>query len=346
MPNLSDYLLPDGRYYFDNAATTKMSKEALKVYNETADKWFMNPMSYKNFDSRIDELLNDARNHVIEFLGGNADTDRVIFTSGATESINLLLKGYFFANFHKKKKIITSKIEHKAVLETCNYLETIGAEIEYVDIKPDGNIDYNHLKTLVDTNTLYVCLMHVNNETGHSSNLHEIYTITKSVDAKFFTDTTQSLTKIDVNALHFDACVGSAHKFHGPKGVGFLYLKNNVTIAPVQHGGGQENSLRGGTHNLPGLLAMKEALVRGNTDDYSIDFEIIFDILKKENIKFKQIDANNHILLLELDELNLSKLGKILIYSKGSACNSGLEEGSHVYKQVYPFNKSIIRISL
>jgi len=222
MPNLSDYLLPDGRYYFDNAATTKMSAEAIRVYNETAERWFMNPMSYKDFDPEIEKLLNDARNHVSDFLGGDPYQDKVVFTSGATESINLLLKGYFFANFQEKRKIITSPIEHKAVLETCKYLESIGAELVYVNITSDGVVDYDHLESIVDDQTLFVCLMHVNNETGEISDLQRIHDITKAAKTKFFTDTTQSITKLEVNSTHFDACVGSAKEFHGPKGVGFL----------------------------------------------------------------------------------------------------------------------------
>ena len=343
MPNLSDYLLPDGRYYFDNAATTKMSKEALKVYNETADKWFMNPMSYKNFDSRIDDLLNDARNRVIDFVGGNSDTDRVIFTSGATESINLLLKGYFFANFHKKKKIITSKIEHKAVLETCNYLETIGAEIEYVDIKPDGNIDYNHLKTLVDTDTLFVCLMHVNNETGDVNNIDLISEITKAKGVKFFTDTTQSIAKRAVNASSFDACMGSAHKFNGPKGIGFLFFKKDVSILPIQHGGGQELQMRAGTHNLPAILSMVSSLHLKRLED--------FDSLSREFIsvfqkicEFEVVKSNGHILLISSDSKNEKLLHAKVVYSKGSACNNGLVQSGGVYKLLFP-GKNILRIS-
>ena len=348
MPNLSDYLLPDGRYYFDNAATTKMSKEALKVYNETADKWFMNPMSYKNFDSRIDDLLNDARNRVIDFVGGNSDTDRVIFTSGATESINLLLKGYFFANFHKKKKIITSKIEHKAVLETCNYLETIGAEIEYVDIKSDGDIDYDHLESILDDETLIVCLMHVNNETGEILDLERIYDLTQSAKAVLFTDTTQSVTKLELNANVFDACVGSAHKFNGPKGVGFLFLKNDISnLLSIMHGGAQEYQLRAGTHNLPGIMSMISVLELRTTDyDYLRNYVIT---RLRNNFETRNI-GNNVIGSIMAVELYDAKADSDLIsqinwsvFSSGSACNDGIFGSSKVYKMLS--SNPIIRFS-
>tara|TARA_B110000977_G_C11028647_1_gene474295 strand:- start:623 stop:1663 length:1041 start_codon:yes stop_codon:yes gene_type:complete len=346
MPNLSDYLLPDGRYYFDNAATTKMSKEALRVYNETAEKWFMNPMSYKDFDPEIERLLEGAREHVAEFVGGNPNKDRVIFTSGATESINLLLKGYFFENFQQKRKIITSQIEHKAVLETCKYLETIGAEIEYVNITSEGVVDYDHLETIVDRETLFVCLMHVNNETGEVSDLERIYDITQAANTKFFTDTTQSITKLEVNAKYFDACVGSAHKFHGPKGVGFLFMKDVVIISPVKHGGNQEGLMRPGTHDLPNVLSMKIALSDVKIKLYQTYFDEIIQLINRKGFQFELIGMKSHILLIDINSYHLQELKKLMIYSRGSACSSGILEQSRVYKQVYPQNESIIRISL
>lgn len=347
MPNLSDYLLPDGRYYFDNAATTRMSPEALKVYNETAERWFMNPMSFKDFDPEIDNLLTNARNHVADFVGGDPFSDKVIFTSGATESINLLLKGYFFANFHERRKIVTSPIEHKAVLETCLYLESIGAELEYVNITPEGLIDYAHLESLVDSSTLFVCLMHVNNETGEISDLERIFDITKSAGSKFFTDTTQSITKVRVDAKSFDACVGSAHKFHGPKGVGFLYIKIGINLASIQHGGKQEFELRAGTHNLPGILSMTTCL------SGLVDLEGIEDIwmfIESSFFKDYEIIGSNRSPFIksflvkypnEFEKINKTKL----VYSNGSACNGGLIQSSHV-SQALNINKKLIRISL
>lgn len=347
MPNLNDYLLPDGRYYFDNAATTKMSKEALRVYNETAERWFMNPMSYKDFDPAIDGLLTGARNHVVDFLGGDPHRDRVIFTSGATESINLLLKGYFFANFQNKRKIITSPIEHKAVLETCKYLESIGADLEYVNLTSEGVVDYDHLESLVDEETLFVCLMHVNNETGEVSDLERIFDITKSAGTKFFTDTTQSLTKLKVESKYFDACVGSAHKFHGPKGVGFLYLKKQISIGQIQHGGKQELGLRGGTHNLPGILSMVKSLTNP-IEDYSLE-EIWIKIMSSYFIDFERIGVNHSPFIgafIVEDPEKFESLNKTkIVFSNGSACNGGLIQVSHVAKALN-LEKKLIRISL
>jgi len=344
MPNLSDYLLPDGRYYFDNAATTKMSREALRVYNETAEKWFMNPMSYKDFDPEIERLLEGAREHVSEFVGGNPNKDRVVFTSGATESINLLLKGYFFENFQQKRKIITSQIEHKAVLETCKYLETIGADLEYVNITSDGIVDYDHLETIVDRETLFVCLMHVNNETGEVSDLERIYDITQAANTKFFTDTTQSITKLEVNAKYFDACLGSAHKFHGPKGVGFLYSKGHIKVSTIQHGGAQEFNTRGGTQNLPSILSMKMALSRRNGSiSYSRLMEE-FNMIFHDVADFESLGLNVNIHLINCDEKNEILLKDRIVYSKGSACNYGVVAKSPIYQTLYP-SKNILRIS-
>lgn len=345
MPNLEDYLLPDGRYYFDNAATTPMSPEALRVYTETAERWFMNPMSFKDFDPEIETLLTNARNHVADFVGGDPYNDKVIFTSGATESINLLLKGYFFANFQEKRKIVTSPIEHKAVLETCKYLESIGAELEYVNITSEGLVDYDHLETIVDKDTLFVCLMHVNNETGEISDLQRIYEITTAINTKFFTDTTQSITKLEVDAKYFDACVGSAHKFYGPKGVGFLYLKKGLVLSPIQHGGKQESELRAGTHNFPSILSMIAELKSRfeiNVENLWTDIELQFLSGSKKlgcNTSpfiraYEVIDTHRY------DEVSLSQL----IYSSGSACNGGLMQKSRVYGRLT--NNKVIRISL
>ena len=340
MPNLEDYLLPDGRYYFDNAATTRMSPEALRVYNETAERWFMNPMSYKDFDPEIENLLTNARSHVAEFVRGDPYNDKVIFTSGATESINLLLKGYFFANFQHKRKIVTSPIEHKAVLETCKYLESIGAELEYVNITSEGVVDYEHLESVVDRETLFVCLMHVNNETGEVSDLERINDIVKAANTKFFTDTTQSITKLEVNANHFDACVGSAHKFHGPKGVGFLYLKTGVHLSSIQHGGKQEYELRSGTHNLPCILSMKSSLHRTS----SLPIDDVNNLLKSFGLI--SLKSENPFIQLWLNNSPHS-LKENIVYGSGSACNDGAMTLSEIYVRLFPKTaKKIIRISL
>ena len=340
MPNLEDYLLPDGRYYFDNAATTPMSPEALRVYTETAERWFMNPMSFKDFDPEIETLLTNARNHVADFVGGDPFNDKVIFTSGATESINLLLKGYFFANFQEKRKIVTSPIEHKAVLETCKYLESIGAELEYVNITSEGVVDYDHLESIVDTETLFVCLMHVNNETGEISDLQRIYEITKAVGTKFFTDATQSLTKLEVNSKYFDACVGSAHKFHGPKGVGFLYLKKGLNLTPIQHGGKQEFQLRAGTQDLPSVMSMVACLKHISR----LPIKDVNSLLKSFGLI--SVRSNNSFIQLWLANEH-SFIKERLIYGSGSACNGGVITQSEVYTRLFPQNaENIIRISL
>jgi cysteine desulfurase len=346
MPNLEDYLLPDGRYYFDNAATTRMSPEALRVYNETAERWFMNPMSYKDFDPKIENLLTNARSHVADFVNGDPYNDKVIFTSGATESINLLLKGYFFANFQQKRKIITSPIEHKAVLETCIYLESIGAELEYVKINSEGVIDHDHLESIVDNETLFVCLMHVNNETGEISDLERINDIAKAANTKFFTDTTQSITKLDVNANHFDACVGSAHKFHGPKGVGFLYIKSELGLSIVQHGGKQEFGLRGGTHNLPAILSMITVMRVRFSDQYDTIWESIESILFRTKTRIG-INTIPNIRAYIIEDLPVfqENFSQRYVFSTGSACTGGLYEKSYVYEAL-KMDSPVIRLSL
>lgn len=344
-PKLEDYLLPDGRYYFDNAATTKMSERALQVYNETAERWFMNPMSYKDFDPEIEKLLTSSREHVANFLGGDPYRDRVIFTSGATESLNILLTGYFLQNCGNRRKIVTSPIEHKAVLETCSYLETIGAELEFVNVTSEGVIDYKHLEEIVDENTLFTCLMHVNNETGEISDLEKIYSITSEVGSKFFTDTTQSVTKLEVDAKFFDACVGSAHKFNGPKGVGFLYYSMGQNIKSLFNGGSQEFDLRPGTHDLPAIVSMISAMTMKNDVNIDCIENLIGEI---SNVRAKCLNrANPWIQLWRIPYASLNELGEKIIYGKGSACSSGLVEHSEVYKKLFPMNyKEIIRLSI
>lgn len=345
-----DYLLADGRYYYDNAATTKMSPKALQVYMETAERWFMNPMSYKDFDPAIEKLLQGARTKIIDFLGGNPYSDKLIFTSGATESINLLVKGYYFANFQEKRKIITSPIEHKAVLETVKYLETIGAEVAYVDIDSDGHISYDHLELLVDQETLCVCLMHVNNETGEISDLERIHEICETHNVPFFTDTTQSITKLQVHASNFEACVGSAHKFRGPKGVGFLYFKGRLKLQRVIHGGGQEDTLRPGTQNLPAILSMSNQLSSPAKENNNL---IISHLNSSINQDVQLIGKcrSPYILALKFPLVKYSDSHSIearldkFIYSKGSACTNELQQQSLVYRKIAK-GKLVLRFSL
>lgn len=326
-----------------------MSKKALEVYNETAERWFMNPMSYKDFDPEIDRILNEARHQVIDFVDGDHSKDRVIFTSGATESLNILLKGYYLANFESKRKIVTSPIEHKAVLETIKYLETIGAEIEFVNLCSDGAIDYDHLEEVVDSETLFVCLMHVNNETGEITDLDRVYDICQSRKVPFFTDTTQSLTKLRVSAGSFDACVGSGHKFKGPKGVGFLYHSTDLELENWLHGGSQEYGRRSGTSDLPAILSMVSQL-SVEKHEYVNVLSFINTTMKNVNHRILGVNRIQNILPIELYDIEWTnvvmgqKLIPKFVHSSGSACSQEISSQSHVYKLLT--DKYVMRLSL
>ena len=245
--------------YLDNCATTKPYDEVLKTFVEVNNSYYGNPASINKYGKTVDKLLNAARTQVADILGVESDT--IYFTSCATESNNIALLG---SVEHKKdfgNRIIVSKIEHPSVLETFRELEHRGFILDYVNVDENGFIDLEHLKSLLTKETILVSVMHVNNIFGAIQPIGKIVELLKDYPKiHFHVDGVQGVLKEKIDLTMIDSYSISAHKFHGLKGVGVLYLKSRRTAHNITFGGGQENGLRSGTVNVPGAVSLAKAL--------------------------------------------------------------------------------------
>lgn len=333
-----------GINYFDNASTTKIDSRVLEVMLPYLNDFFGNASSSHDFGKRAKKSIEKARTQVAELI--NSDGDEIIFTSGSTESINLALKGYVEANYEKGNHVITVKTEHKAILSTCQYLETKGIEVTYLDVNQDGLISIEELKKTIQIDTILICVMYVNNETGVIQAISEIGSVAKENGIVFFCDATQAVGKIivDVEEDNIDMLCLSGHKLHGPKGVGVLYKRRGIELIPLLHGGGQENGLRGGTYNTPFIVGLGEACeiafneLKNNAVIHEFSSRYLIEELKKikgsiiigdENFRVSTIidvlipGLNSDIFIAKASNLALSN---------GSACTSQIVESSHVLK--------------
>lgn len=310
---------------------------------------FANPASTHHFGSLIKKEIDNSRGQIARIIGANSN--EITITSGATESINLALKGIALKS-NNKRHIITVQTEHKAVLDCCKYLESVGYEVDYLGVNKDGLINLSELKSLIKEDTLLVSIMWVNNETGVIQNIKEIGEIIHNTDAFFMTDATQAVGKIeiDVEENNIDILCFSAHKFYGPKGIGALYLnsrrikKNNI-LAQI-HGGGHEGGLRSGTLNVPSIIGFGKACEIASIEKFEF-FEIIRglrDFFEFELLKHKGITVNgsitnrlyntSNVSLANIDaNVFIGQLNSVAI-SNGSACNSAVFEPSHVLKSM------------
>ena len=245
--------------YLDNCATTKPYDEVLKTFVEVNNNYYGNPASINKYGKTVNKLLNAARTQVADILGVESDT--IYFTSCATESNNIALLG---SVEHKKdfgNRIIVSRIEHPSVLETFRELEHRGFILDYVNVDENGFIDLEHLKSLLTKETILVSVMHVNNIFGAIQPIGKIVEILKEYPKiHFHVDGVQGVLKEKIDLTMIDSYSISAHKFHGLKGVGVLYLKSRRTAHNITFGGGQENGLRSGTVNVPGAVSLAKAL--------------------------------------------------------------------------------------
>ena len=330
--------------YFDNSATTAPYKEVCETVADTMSRFYGNPSSLHRLGKSAEDLLNCCRDKVAHNISSSAD--EIIFTSGGTESDNAAIIGYCMANKRRGNKIITSKIEHPAVLEAVKYLEHSGFDAVYLDVDENGKISIEQLKSELDDKTLLVSIMHVNNETGTIQPIEEIASIVHSAGVVLHVDAVQSYgkIKIDVKKLGADLLTLSAHKVHGPKGVGALYIKKGVRISPVIHGGGQERGLRSSTENLPAIAGFAKA-ADIMTDNFDDSISKMAEI--KAYFKNKLKESIENIVINTPDEsvcsvLNISFVGvksEVLLHvledkgiyvSSGSACSSHKKGRSHV----------------
>ena len=247
--------------YLDNSATTKPSEAVVKAMTEVLTENFGNPSSLYRTGLNAEKALKSARETVAKTL--NCLPEEVFFTSGGTESDNTVLKGVWESRKKQGKRIITTAVEHPAILRSCEWLEKNGADVVYVPVKSDGNLDMDALRKVLTPDTILVSVMHVNNETGAIMPLEEIRDEIKKLGngCLFHTDAVQSYGKLstDVKKLGVDFLSLSGHKVHGPKGIGALYIKKGVHIPSFIHGGGQESGFRSGTENMPGIAGLGAA---------------------------------------------------------------------------------------
>lgn len=335
--------------YFDNAATTKIDDEILEAIIPYFSIHYANPSSNHLLGKELKKVIKKSKHQISNFLQCNEN--QITFTSGSTESINTILKGMFFSCLEKGNHIITVKTEHKAVLETCKYLETIGAEITYLDVDENGLIDLIQLENSIKKNTILTCVMHANNETGIIQDIDTIGKICKKHTIDFFVDATQSIGKIPINLENIDFLCFSGHKIHAPKGIGVLYTKEYSKISPLLHGGNQE-LIRSGTLNTPGIVGIGmacELLL-------STEFKEINDLklyLEKElqtltNIlihgkNVERISTISNICFYDFEEGLLIEKLKDFAISQASACNSSVIQPSYVLKAMNLTNEQSFR---
>ncbi|WP_019177158.1 cysteine desulfurase NifS [Methanomassiliicoccus luminyensis] len=259
------------RIYFDNSATTKVDDRVIEAMMPYFLEKYGNPSSLHSFGHEAYDGMEAAREEVAKAIGSQPRD--VIFTSGGTESDNLALQGAAYANAAKGKHIITSAVEHHAVLHTCQFLEKQGFKVTYIPADSEGLLPVESLKNAMTKETTLVSIMAANNEIGSVQPLKELAAVAHEGGAIFHTDAVQAITKMPVNvdALGIDLMALSAHKFHGPKGVGALYLRKGVKLRPIVYGGGHERGLRSSTENVPGIVGMGKAIEIGmNEMDESV----------------------------------------------------------------------------
>jgi cysteine desulfurase len=336
--------------YLDYAATTPMAPEAATAMALclTHEGDFANPASLQHsFGERAHNIIEEARADIAQFL--NCKTVDVVFTSGATESNNLAIKGIALKYQSKGNHIITSASEHKAVLDTCKYLETIGFKITYLRPDYNGCISVDSILEALTDKTILVSLMHVNNETGVIQDIELIAQALKEKDLFFHVDAAQSAGKINIDLVKtpIDLLSISAHKLYGPKGIGCLYVRNRkqTRLAPLMHGGGQEYALRPGTlptHQIVGMATAfkiaKDKYLTDNQHSQRLSKLLITKLQELDGVHFNGDQANKlpNIINVSFDDVGsdslLIALRNELAIASGSACNTGTIEASHVLR--------------
>jgi cysteine desulfurase len=335
------------KLYLDNAATTRVKKEVIDEMRQYFDILYGNPSSQLyELGRKSKEAIEKARKTLADFL--NAEEKEIYFTASGTESDNWALKGVAFANLNKgKNHIITTKIEHHAILHTCEYLEKFGIETTYLDVDRYGLIDLDQLKESIRPETMLISVMFANNEIGTIQPIEEIGEIAKEHGILFHVDAVQALgsVRIDVNKLHIDLMSMSAHKLGGPKGIGGMYIRKGTRIDNFIHGGGQERGRRAGTEGVQNIVGFGKAVeiaarnfdnrierltglrnrliegIKNNIPDVVLNGHPTRRLANNVNFSFKYVEGESILLLLDMEGIAASS---------GSACTSGSLDPSHV----------------
>ena len=331
--------------YLDNAATTSTKKEVVDAMYPFFTESFGNPSSVYDFAAKNKKAVNDSRQTIADAL--HADVRDIYFTAGGSESDNWALIATSEAYENKGKHIITSKIEHHAILHTCDYLESRGFEITYIDVDENGILKLDELKKAIRPDTILISVMFANNEIGTIQPIKEIGEIAKEHDILFHTDAVQAFGQIPINVdeLHIDMLSASGHKLHGPKGIGFLYIRKGLKLRSFIHGGAQERKRRAGTENVPGIVGLGKAVsIAVETMDERIKHETevrdyMIEKIKKTipycrlngdrtkrlpnnvNFSFQFVEGESLLIMLDMEGI---------CASSGSACTSGSLDPSHV----------------
>ena len=340
------------RIYFDNAATTSLDPEVLEVMMPYFTEKFGNPSSIYSYGRESRMAIEQARKSIAKILG--AKPSEIFFTSGGTESSNTALHAAIFDL--GCKHIISSPIEHHATLHTVSYLaKTEGITLSYVNILPNGHIDLAHLQNLLESNSdkTIVSIMHANNEIGNMIDLQKVGEICKKYNAYFHSDTVQTVGHFSFNLKDtpVDFITGAGHKFHGPKGIGILYINENIKINPFLHGGAQERNMRAGTENVYGIVGFAKALEIA-TEQHEKDSTYINGLRRYMHeqllAQIPEVSFNGDTFgdsLYTLLSVNFPKNEKseMMLFnldihhicaSGGSACSSGAQQGSHVINAI------------
>lgn len=335
----------DKLIYLDNAATTKVHPEVLEAMLPFFTEDYGNPSAFYSFSQKAKKAVEEAREQIADLIG--AKSQEIYFTGGGSESDNWAIKATAEAYQHKGKHIITSKIEHHAVLHTCQWLEKKGFEVTYLNVDEDGVVNLEELKSAIRPDTILITIMAANNEIGTIQPLKEIGEIAKEHGVLFHTDAVQAFAHIPINVdeMHIDMLSASGHKIHGPKGIGAMYIRKGVKILSYIHGGAQERRRRAGTHNVPGIVGMGKAveLASKNMETESEKIAKLRDYLIEQvlekipyarlnghktnrlpnnaNFCFRFIEGEGMLILLDQEGI---------CGSSGSACTSGSLDPSHV----------------
>lgn len=333
------------RIYLDHAATTPMHPEVVHAMLPYYTECFGNPSSIYSFGQEAREAVDESRDKIAQLIG--ARSEEIIFTSGGTEADNCAVEGVAYANELKGNHIITSLIEHHAVVETCMFMEKRGFRVTYVPVDHHGLVDPEEIRRAITDETVLISVMHGNNEVGTIEPISEIGRIAKERGVYFHTDAVQTTGRIpvDVGALNVDILSMSAHKLYGPKGVGALYVRKGTKLTPFMHGGGQERGRRASTENVPAIvgfgkaaeiaqaemkeeaerqIVLRDKLIEGiltRIDEVQLNGHPTKRLPNNVNVSIKYVEGESMLLNLDLDGIAAST---------GSACSSGNLEPSHV----------------